>query len=736
MTIHTKSVLPITLNGNGGTVYSFPFRIFDDTIGSTNKSVLVLLLDSSGGSPVVQIQGTDYTVTATAAETGQIVFSNPVPSTQKILIVSAISYTQEVSFPNNQTPSAVNVELMGDRLEAQIKQIAGKLEYCLTIPYPNGVPVDVTIDPAEFADGDILSWEQVAPDKFKITTLPINAQQLTTLVQDAQTAAANAQSAASNAQGVLSNVNSVYSSTLTLSSSVISAKQDVDAKAAQVAADLAATTLAAQAAQAAAQSAVFLPDPTGAPQGKAALTDGQGDYVLGDVAIVENLQTAPQGSSVVVSVDAQGKKTLTASTLTVANSRQITTTEPALEGGTDVGQALENNFARIQRVMSAFNLSPWGTTAVVAEFSVAQDGSLISRFGNYKISPDNTPDVVRIDANGHYYYATASEYTIPDTIGTKNVFQGPTSIVFAFTPTPTSPQRIILDKSDLTIRYIATGVLEIASGGVFEVVPVELGELNTVMISFDGVAVTGQTGHFDQGTNAVALEILPPMTLSVPITAGGFNFLGGVESRFIELALVNTIVNHADFETYSNTIFNSQVVGGIVPVPNTGQTGQTPVISGNTYSLEYGLVLDNIPNGFTVNNNVDTSAIPDSGVYNIVLRKDNSAQTLEVELMPEQITQIGAKTYMSTLAFAQPTKLADLNVDRCSLAVQNNLDDNIIVGTLADLTLDRTNGFKVLPDGTMITLPWTDEVYAITESDTQDASGVLTIVESVLINKP
>ena len=122
--------------------YTFSFQPLPVENGSSVYGVNVYVWDGSPTSGYViktQGAGADYTVSvsSSASESGQIVFTTPVPSDQTILIESSVPYTQIVSFPGNAPISPTSVETALDRLELQIRQLKGFLNETIRLEHPS-----------------------------------------------------------------------------------------------------------------------------------------------------------------------------------------------------------------------------------------------------------------------------------------------------------------------------------------------------------------------------------------------------------------------------------------------------------------------------------------------------------------------------------------------------------------------------------------------------------------------
>lgn len=101
--------------------------------------------------------------------------------------------------------------------------------------------------------------------------------------------------------------------------------------------------------------------------------------------------------------------------------------------------------------------------------------------------------------------------------------------------------------------------------------------------------------------------------------------------------------------------------------------------------------------------------------------------------MAEQKVIEGTRSIFTSLSYQTPLLIMPGNDDRQELLIQNRLDDDIFIGSQAQLVADKNQG-TLIGSGLTITIPRTDEVYAVAKSTTSDAAGVLLAVENIFID--
>lgn len=745
--LNTNPVYQI-FDGNNTGQFTFSYRAFQQVPGPAGSGVYTVDVYVWSGNvaddPVQQIQQTDFVVENIQNETGTIRFlSKTIPSGQKVIILSDIPYTQEESFPSNIPVNPAKTELGLDRLEGQIKQLANEVQRSVRLPFP---PTDTTsevrVNPINIGNGEVLAWNIVNPTsgKYEIVssgvTIPDLDQAVQTITQallDAQTAANNAQTAANNAQTAAASAGQSAQSAGAAQTAAEAAKNAVDATKNQIDIikidiDSAATQVAADALRAE-TAANKIPDPANAIQGQGIVADGSGAWLIQDLPFVENLQTAPVGSSLVTTQDASGRKFLIADSNFSAVSKQIATSVPGAESGTDVSQALQTLTANINRLNGGLGLAPWDPTKIVAELLVAHDASLIDKKSAFRVQPVTNRDVVVADLDGIKYYASGSFYDLPSHINGKDLFTNPSSILFSFRPTGAATETVLINKLDLEVKFVPPNLLQITAGsGAPVTFPVVLNEINVVLLGIEGNQISGFIGTKDP--SGVTVQPITPIALQVPIAPGAFTFGGSTDARVIELILLQQLVSQQEFRSYLDSLFFSPIVK--IPSPDSGQPGQAIVVApGSVYELRYPVLLNNVPSGYTVDNALDlSSAVPVKGKYNVVITRDDTAQTIGVDVMQETKVVEGGRAVFTAVSATTPIELRIENDNRAELFLQNDLDSSIFIGPQAVLAADRSKGTRVAA-GTVISLAKVDAIFAIAESNTTDAAGRLLVVENI-----
>lgn len=304
MTVLSKDPVINIIPGNNTGDFAFTFRGFSEIPGTNAGIKTIQVFVWSGNpadAPVQQIQGTDYTVLQVNNETGTIRFTNSrtIPSGQFVIIYSDVPYTQELSFPTNQPVNPASVELMGDRLAMEIKQLYELYKTTISTGYP---PISTDFEvvlglPLE--EGKPLVFQKLAGNKWEVTTSALTIPDFTNLANQATQAAQQAATSATNAQ----QASATATASVTAATNAVTAAQAAQAaaqaaqtaaQAAQTGAQTAATNAsgsatAAQAAQTAVEAlkqdvqalASTFPDPTGQPANQVLLTDGNNGYTFG-----------------------------------------------------------------------------------------------------------------------------------------------------------------------------------------------------------------------------------------------------------------------------------------------------------------------------------------------------------------------------------------------------------------------------------------------------------------------
>lgn len=750
MTVLSKNPVVNIIPGNNNGTFTFSFRGFTevaDSSGTGLKNIQVYVWDGVDADlPVQQIQGTDFSVTQLANESGQINFLNgrTIASGQFVIIYSDVPYTQEVSFPTNQPVSPSSVELMGDRLEMQIKQLLALYKTTVRIGFPPTHPDFEIIVEQPLQENSPIVYERVAANQWKLTTTAFTIPDFQQLATDAQTAAAGAatsatqaQTAANNAAQQAANAGASAASALQAATDATNAKAaaesaKTDALAAQLAAESAKT--GAEAAQAATQilktdtqaikDATNLikqdvqvlvskvPDPTGQPPDQTILTDGNDNWKFGIIPIVKNLDTAAPGSSISVSKDpVTGRNFLNAGSQTITNTRQVSTVRPGVEGGVTTEAALVSHEARLLALERSGGGFPWGTQNGNTDFVVNLDADLVSTIGQNVLLPTNTRDARLEDLGALEFFSTGSSYQVPDTIGALTVLQQPFTIILGLyidgnTPTPT----VILTQSGigtvLKIQYTATG-LELSVGGDSVTWPVVLNEYLMYFITFDGTKFGGFRTRIDQGV--VESIVLTDLTLtSSALTPSGFLLSGSTPLRIYRFALLNVLAQQSEADSFTQSLFN-------IGPTSTG----TP--------LEF----TNTPVGFTLSPTANLGPLSKDGTYSLVVVRDATTNKFEVKLMPDKEYNITADTTLySGVSETTPLQIATANQNTAEVFVDNRTDQDLYLSRdSTDLAANPTKGL-VVKAGCQTRVHWTSDIFAIAGGGTA-AVGNLAVTVTV-----
>lgn len=750
MTINRQNVLQI-FQSNGGRTYSVGFRVFKEA-PFTDATALVYLKGAGDTKAVLQIEGTDYNISKTNDEAFTINFMSDIPPGLEIIVTSGVPYRQPNSFPKNQLVDPEINEQTFDILELQIQQLLTKLDTKIGYDFPDNLSAP-KITLARPVDDKLLQYKADGSGGFILEPTTVSATALTKDAQDAKTAAqeakdasrnaqtaattaqsatATAQTAATQAQGAKNAAEQIKIDVTNIQQDINNTKTDIDAKAQQVATDR----------QTVQNLVNRIPDPTGEAAGKAILTDGQDAYHLVPIPVVENLQTATRGSTIIVEENIQGDKYLTASSAIVGSTQQIATTFPNEEGGVDASQSNMNQQAMINALMNKSGLRPWGIQNIAAEFIVQQDASLVSTYGGYHLQPNNARNAISVLVNGiRSYYGTASDYDIPPVIGTAGILNNPFTIIFVVRPTSLTTDFVVIDKPDFRVEYQASSQALLFSDGAL-IIPTTL----TLKINeWNFVAVTYQNNSLDLFVTTKATSTTVSTVSSIgqthfPIAAGGFAFNTGPEFRAIYLIILNKIITQADLESFASYILTLSPDQSGVPPASSGQQGQALVVNSGGYSFANVISLDTLPSGYTLDfPRLDLSLVP-PGEHNLVIKRDDTAQKFTVALseVDNFVIRTGITKVISMVPKSTgntPIEILPENPARYCLVIQNRLDASIIVGDLAALTTDNQNGMVVGAgmDAVFISI---SAHHALALSTTIDAVGVLEVVELIKVKTP
>ena len=125
--------------GNGTTKdFSFPFRVFNDT----EVSVIV----SENGKPAATLAPALYSVVLNENVGGTVTLKSPLATGSKLLILSAIPYTQELGLISQGAFNPEDLNRAWDKNCALVQQVLDKVSHSVTLPdFFEGTPM-------EFAD--------------------------------------------------------------------------------------------------------------------------------------------------------------------------------------------------------------------------------------------------------------------------------------------------------------------------------------------------------------------------------------------------------------------------------------------------------------------------------------------------------------------------------------------------------------------------------------------------------
>lgn len=798
MTILSKNPVVNIIPGNNNGTFTFTFRGFTevaDSSGTGIKNIQVYVWDGVDSDlPIQQIQGTDFSVTQLANESGQIRFLNSrtIPSGQFVIIYSDVPYTQEISFPTNQPVNPSAVEIMGDRLEMQIKQLLELYRTTAHIAFPPTHP-DFELTVAEpFVENSPIVFERVSANSWKMATTQFTIPDFQKLAQDAQKGATDAAASAldaknsemqssqhavnSGASAVSANLSAAaaqqeYQKTAQLKVDVElvkvqveSLKNATDLNKAGTDADKTATEAARAATEQLKQDVIVIvakiPDPTGQPADQTILTDGANSWKFGDIPIVKNLDTAPIGSSVIVVEDpVTGKSSLFAGSNSMTTTRQVGTIRPGIEGGVTTETALVSHEARLQALEGSGTRFPWGTANGSTDFVVDLDADLVSTIGDNIIAPNNTRDAKVEDLGITQFFSTGSIYTMPAVISGTTMLTAPFTLILGMyidgnTPVPT----VILSQTGpgtlLKIQYVATGI-ELSLGAEKIVWPVVLNEYLLYSITFDGSQFSGFRTRINQGNvENIALTALP---ITGTLRSTGFVVSASTDLRIYRVTYINSIATAQEVNNFTRSILNPVgSAGHPILLGNTPQgfttTGVTDLgtvttdglypfaivkdSTTNTFSTKLlgpgtPLLFTNVPAGKTLNQNADFSTLGTSNLYSIVVVRDPVTGNLEVKLMPEvRYTKTPATVKYPSLSATTPQLIGTADINNGEIYIENRTDKDIYISdSLAELTADPTLGIKI-PSNAALKTNWTTDVYAVTGGGT-DATGdvVVTITK-------
>lgn len=130
MTIPASMPSKVTYRGDGVTVnFPVPFRYFENTNGT--KQLKVVLADANGENEVVQVENTDFTITAAGANSGTLTMLVAPPLNYKLTIVYNMPIEQLTDYKEFGRLPSESIETAFDKITAILKQINEILGRCI-----------------------------------------------------------------------------------------------------------------------------------------------------------------------------------------------------------------------------------------------------------------------------------------------------------------------------------------------------------------------------------------------------------------------------------------------------------------------------------------------------------------------------------------------------------------------------------------------------------------------------
>lgn len=764
MTINSKGTAGQYITANGGSTYTFSFQPFLAETGSQFYGVKVYVWDGQPTSQYiekVQGAGADFTVsvTSSAAEAGQIVFSVPVTAGHSIFVRSGIPLTQIVSFPANAPVSPADVEKALDRLEMQIRQLDYALTETIRIQFPNVYNGIKLLVDANVSNGHTVYWEKDAsdPQLYTLKTSDFSIAELKTLTttidqvkQDVEAAlvaarAANdsaiiaANNAAASAQAATNTINALQQ--IQTDVQIIKGQVNdllVQTKAAQTATEqLKAETnvlkVAAEAAKTAAEQAktdvqtivARYPDPTGlgkdlvmvtdtnnkftlqpyqyfstligAKAGQKLVTDGANSMIaVDDRGIVQNLDTASSGDVLTINTSPSGN--VVVATPYVSSTSTITTVKPLEEGGVTVRDALSEHERRLDALEAQANPYPFGQDNVIMDLRVLGTGILRNNIDQYVVAPTSAVHVRQENIGKSAQFTTDSNYTIPNQKDGKDILKEQTSILFTlYVDSTFTIPAALLQNSNLVVEINTTNMI-VRYGTATVNVPLTLNEWRSYCLSFNGLTLSIYEGAYIPD-NMVITEILPKTTLTTKLVNDEIRVSAEPKIRLAALTIVSAAITKDDFEENSRFVFGLSKASGAnaLPDPSSGKTNQALVIVGSSYGFKFPILFSNIPTGYTVQNTIDaTIELSRQTEYSLYFTVDNTNKIINVAVR-DSFPAISIKTtFFSGTASATPSVLALKDPKVKLRTIQNLSSADIVIGSQADLTANALKGYTLV----------------------------------------
>lgn len=153
MTIPASMPAKIHYTGDGVTVnFPVPFRYFANSDGT--KQIKVILADANGNNEVIQVENTDFTITAAGANNGTLTMNTPPPANHKLTIAYDIPIEQLVDWEEFGRLPSESIEAAFDKVTAILKELFEYISRCIKTPIsaegdPNQIFLDFLDDVAE-----------------------------------------------------------------------------------------------------------------------------------------------------------------------------------------------------------------------------------------------------------------------------------------------------------------------------------------------------------------------------------------------------------------------------------------------------------------------------------------------------------------------------------------------------------------------------------------------------------
>ncbi len=518
--------------------------------------------------------------------------------------------------------------------------------------------------------------------------------------------------------------------------------------------------------------------------------DGAGSAEKQTLIPLRNQDIATTNTVVKFFNDNSGKYLL-ASSFGAVSSRDVIAVDSTAEGGLDQKQVNELFNTRLNALAPTGEAYPWGKSETIADFIVSQDGYLISTVDDFTVLPDSTkvPTVANETVGNRSQYTTDGNYTIASHINGKDFFENDFSALLCLfiDPNVSTGDATIVANSQFSIRKVGTDIVYTVGSDTWSIGYTA----NTwvyYLLASDGIGtVSNLTGDYVGG--ALTITDKGDQSLTNLVTSEDFSLTLEDGIRMSRLVMIDKRVVQTDFEKFLRFVFNvPNAASGVLPpavsnngfglVTDSSQYTQKPVVYSksfpNDWTIDWGVdtsspgLLDkkavvfkadvpnktltvepgdsgsgiknfpldfitNPPAGATFVSNIDGTAMADGTKFNLTVTKNGTVFTFDIE--EEKMIRKVLTSQLPTIPAAAPVKVADIDDKVVTRSIEFISDNNdvgaIRIGSLADLTADRTSGV-LLEEGILLSFDQNQELYAISSSATTDVDGDLVLIEETL----